>query len=128
MLDRPSPGLPGLRWGGADPLGSRLRPAALALQGLWAAVHPHRAARQAGGEEAGGGGPLLNRPVAARDRQAAGGVGPERAAVGRASCKGARPHARAASPALGGRARRDVALRRKKACRLWIWKALERAT
>jgi len=39
--------LPGLRWNRADQVGPRLRPAALAVQGLRAAVHAHHAARQA---------------------------------------------------------------------------------
>jgi len=100
----------------------------MALQGLRPAVHPHRAARHAGGGEARGGGPLLRGPVAERDRQAPGRLGAERHALGQGSRPGPLPQAGARGPGGRGRDRRDVALRRKKTRKLWIWKALERAT
>ena len=83
-------GLPSVRRQRTDPVRARLRPAALALQRLWAAVHPHDAARQAGSDEARGDHALLHGPVPERDwerdRQAAGRVGAERAALGARPC------------------------------------------
>ena len=101
----------------------------MALQGLRPAVHPHHAARHAGGDEAGGGRALLRRPVAERDRQAAGRLGAERDALGQGPCAAPLPQARARRQPHGrGRARRGLALRQKKASKLWIWKAFERGT
>src|SRR3954454_19614836 len=112
--------LPGLRRGGADQVRPRLRPAALALQGLRPAVHPHHPARQAGRDEAGGSGPLLHRAVAERDRQAAGRLGAERDALGQGPRPGALPQAGAGRAGGRGRDRRGLALRPKKASKLWI--------
>jgi len=71
----------------------------------------------------------LRGPVDERDRQAPGRLGAERDALDQGPCPGALPQAGAREPAGGrGRDRRDVALRRKKTRKLWIWKALERAT
>ena len=120
--------LPGLRRDGADQVRSRLRQAALALQGLRPAVHAHGATRQALGDEAGGGGPVLHRPVAERDRPTTGGLGTERDALGQGACQGTLPQAGAEEACGCGGDRRDVALRQKKSCQLWIWKAFERAT
>src|SRR5829696_4410860 len=125
---RASHSLSRVRRGHADQVRPRLRPAALVLQGLRAAVHPHHPARQAAGDEAGGGRALLRRPVAQRDRQAAGRLGAERDALGQGPRPGPLPQAGAERPGGRGGDRRDVALRRKKARKLWIWKALERAT
>ena len=124
---RASRALPALRRGGADPIGPCLRPAALALQGLRPPVHPHHAARQARGDEARGGRVVLYRPVDERHRQAVRGLGAERAALGAGACRRPLPAARAgAGHGLRGRARRGLALRQKKADKLWIWQALAR--
>src|SRR5215207_1820878 len=125
---RASFSLPCLRRKRADQVRPRLRPAALALQGLRPAVHPHRAPRQAGGDEAGGDRALLHGPVAERGRQAPGRLGAEHHALGQGSCAAPLPQAGAGRARDRGRARRGLALRRKKARKLWIWKALERAT
>ena len=121
-------GVPGVRRERADKVRPRLRPATLAVQGMRAAVHPHHPARHAAGDEAGGGRPLLRRPVAERDRPAAGRLGAKRDALGQGSRPGSLPQAGAGRPGGRGGARRDVALRRNKTRKLWIWKALERAT
>src|SRR5215213_1232416 len=120
--------LSGLRWNRADQVGPRLRPAALAVQGLRTAVHAHHAARQASRDEAGGGGPLLCGPVAERGRQAPGRLGPERDALDQGPRPSALPQAGAGRARDRGRARRGLALCRKKTNKLWIWKALERGT
>ena len=121
-------GVPGVRRERADQVRPRLRPATLAVQGVRAAVHPDHAARQAGGDEAGGGRALLRRPVAERDRPAARRLGPKRDALGQGPCPRALPQARADRPGGRGRDRRGLALRPKKASKVWIWKALERGT
>jgi insertion element IS1 protein InsB len=120
--------LPGLQRRGADQVGPRLRSAALAVQGLRAAVHAHHAAWQARGDEAGGGGPLLYGPVAERGRPAFGRLGAERHALGQGPCAAPLPQTGADRAGDRGRARRGLALRPKKATKLWIWKAFERAT
>jgi insertion element IS1 protein InsB len=120
--------LPGLRRRGVGQVGPRLRPAALALQGLRATVHPHHPARQAGGDEAGGGGPLLCWPIDERDRQAPGRLGAERHALGQGPRAAPLPQAGADRTCERGRDRRGLALRQKKASKLWIWKAFERGT
>ena len=120
--------LSGLRRDRADQVGPRLQPTTLAVQGLWAPVHAHRAARQAGDDEAGGGRALLHGAVAERDRQTPGRLGAERHALGQGPRPRPLPQAGAGGARGRGRDRRDVALRRKKARKLWIWKALERAT
>jgi IS1 family transposase len=125
---RASFGLPGLRRGHTDQVRPRLRPATLAMQGLRATVHPHHPAREAGRDEARGGEPLLHRIVAERDRQAAGRLGAERDAPGQGPRPGALPQAGADRAGGRGRDRRGLALRPKKASKLWIWKALERGT
>jgi insertion element IS1 protein InsB len=117
-----------LRWNRADQVGPRLRPAALAVQGLRTAVHAHHAARQASRDEAGGGGPLLCGPVAERGRQAPGRLGAERHALGQGPRAAPLPQAGAGRARDRGRDRRGLALRPKKARKLWIWKALERGT
>jgi insertion element IS1 protein InsB len=100
----------------------------LALQGLRATVHAHHPARQAGGDEGGCGRSLLHRPVAERDRQAARRLGPGRDALGQGPRAAALPQAGTDRPHGRGRARRALALRPKKATKLWIWKAFERGT
>ncbi len=71
---------------------------------------------------------LLHRPVAERDRQAAGRLGAERHALDQGPRPGTLPQAGAGRARDRGRARRGLALRPKKASKLWIWKALERGT
>src|SRR4051794_24486097 len=120
--------LPGLRRGGADQVGPRLRPAALAVRGLRPAGHAHHPARQTGGDEGRRGRAVLHRPVAERDRQAPGRLGSERDALGQGPRPGALPQAGADRAGGRGRDRRGLARRPKKAGKLWIWKALERGT
>ena len=100
----------------------------MAVQGLRPAVHAHHAARQARGDEARGGEPLLRRPVAERGRQAPGRLGPERDALGQGPRAASLPKAGTGRARDRGRDRRSLALRPKKASKLWIWKAFERAT
>ena len=125
---REARGLSGLRWDRADQVRPRLRPATVALQGLWAAVHPHHTARQVGGDEGRRGRALLHGPVAECDRQTPGCFGAERDALGQGPRPAALPQAAADQPRDRGRARRGLALHPKKARKLWIWKALERGT
>src|SRR3954447_4203686 len=100
----------------------------MAMQGSRPAVHPHHAARQAGRGKARGGGPLLRGAFAQRHRQAPGRLGAERHALGQGPRPGALSQAGADWPGGRGRDRRGLALRPKKARKLWIWKALERGT
>src|SRR5688500_15851605 len=71
--------MPGLFRERADQARPCLSPAALAVQGLRAAVHPHRAARQAGPADALYYRVLLSRPVDERGGQAYGRLGAEHA-------------------------------------------------
>jgi insertion element IS1 protein InsB len=105
-----------------------LRPATVALQGLWAAVHPHHPARQAGGSEGRRGRALRHGPVAERGRQTPGRFGAERDALDQGPRPSALPQAGAGRARGRGRDRRGLALCRKKTNKLWIWKALERGT
>jgi IS1 family transposase len=120
--------LPGLPRDRPDQVGPRLRPAALAVQGLRPAVHPHHTARQAGRDEASGGEPLLHGPVDERDQQAPGRLGAERHALDQGPCAAALPQAGTGRARNRGRNRRGLALRSKKIRKLWIWKAFERGT
>ena len=112
----------------ADPIGSCLRPTALAVQGLRPAVHPHHTPRPAGRGEAGSGRAVLHRPVDERDRQAGRRLGAERDALAAPARGSALPQAGAGRAYRRGRDRRDVAFPRKKARQLWIWKAFARGT
>src|SRR3954464_2770551 len=104
------------------------RQAALPLQGLRAELHRHAAARHAAPDRGHGGAPLPERAVDEPHRQAAGRVDAERAGLDRALRRSLRPETRARGPRRRGRARRDVALSKKKSNKLWVWKARDRAT
>src|SRR4051812_49883550 len=104
------------------------RQAALPLQGLRAELHRHAAARHAAPDQGPGGAPLPERAVDEPHRQAAGRVDAERAGLDRALRRSVRPETRARGPRRRGRARRDVALPKKKSNKLWVWKARDRAT
>ena len=116
----------GVWWRAPDPAGARVRPAAVALQGLRAAVHAHGGTRQAAGGEGRGGLALLHGPVLERGRQAAGRVGAGRDALGARACAHALFQAAAERRHGGGRDRRGAAPRSGKARKLWVWKAFER--
>src|ERR671939_2165112 len=103
-------------------------PAALPLQGVRAQLHRHPAARDAAPDQGHGGAALPERAVDEPHRQAAGRVDPERDDLDRAVRRSLRPETRARGSCRGGRAGRDVALPKKKADKLWIWKARDRAT
>src|SRR3954454_5771724 len=104
------------------------RQAALPLQGLRAELHRHAAARHAAPDQGRGGAPLPERAVDEPHRQAAGRVDAERAGLDRTLRRSLRPETRARGPRRRGRARRDVALPKKKTNKLWVWKARDRAT
>src|SRR3954454_2488630 len=104
------------------------RQAALPLQGLRAELHRHAAARHAAPDQGRGGAPLPERAVDEPHRQAAGRVDAERAGLDRTLRRSLRPETRARGPRRRGRARRDVALPKKKSNKLWVWKARDRAT
>jgi IS1 family transposase len=120
--------LPGLPRDRPDQIWPRLRSAALAVQGLRPAVHPHHAARQAGRDQARGGEPLRHGPFNERDQQAPGRLGAERHALDQGPCAAALPQAGTGQARNRGRNRRGLALRSKKIRKLWIWKAFERGT
>src|SRR4051812_48238844 len=103
-------------------------PAALSVQGLRAELHRHPAARHAAPDQGHGGAALPERPLDETHRQAAGRVHPPRDDLDRAVRRSVRAKARAGGPCRRGRAGRDVALPKKKADKLWVWKARDRAT
>src|SRR4051795_3378148 len=103
-------------------------PAALPLQGLRAELHRHPAARDAAAGQGHGGAALPERPLDEPHRQAAGRVHPQRDDLDRAVRQSLRTKARAGGPCRRRRAGRDVALSKKKANKLWVWKARDRAT
>src|ERR687884_1128387 len=103
-------------------------PAALPLQGVRAELHRHPAARHAAAGQGHGRPALPQRPVDEPHRQAAGRVHPQRDDLDRAVRRSLRPEARAGGPRGRGRAGRDVAFPKKKADKLWVWKARDRAT
>src|SRR3954454_9037691 len=103
-------------------------PAALPLQGLRAQLHRHPAARDAAAGQGHGGAALPERAVDEPHRQAAGRVDAQRDDLDRAVRQSLRAKARAGRPGRRRRARRDVALSKKKANKLWVWKARDRAT
>src|SRR3954451_8717007 len=106
--------MPGLLRERIDQVGPCLLSAALALQGLWAAVHPYHPARQAGGAEAACDRTLLPGPVDERRSQAHRRLGANHAALGARACPPALPQARAGGGQHGGgRTRRDLALCQK---------------
>src|SRR4051812_8911081 len=103
-------------------------PAALSVQGLRAELHRHPAARHAAPDQGHGGAALPERAVDGPHRQAAGRVHPQRDDLDRAVRRSLRAKARAGGPCRRGRAGRDVALSKKKAGKLRVWKARDRAT
>src|SRR3954447_17697131 len=104
------------------------RSAALSLQGLRAELHRHPAARHAAPDQGHGGAPLPERAVDEPHRQAAGRVHSQRDDLDRAVRQSLRAKARAGRPSGRRRTRRDVALSKKKANKLWVWKARDRAS
>src|SRR3954465_11106679 len=102
--------------------------AALPLQGLRAELHRHPAARDAAAGQGHGGAALPERPLDEPHRQAARGLDAQRDDLDRAVRQSLRAKARAGGPCRRGRAGRDVALPKKKADKLWVWKARDRAT
>src|SRR4051795_834097 len=118
----------GVRERGARQERVHARQAALPLQGLRAELHRHAAARHAAAGQGRGGAAVPERPVDEPHRQAARGVDAQRAGLDRALRGSVRAEARAGRSRRRGRARRDVALSKKKADKLWVWKARDRAT
>src|SRR3954452_25396249 len=104
------------------------RQAALPLQGVRAELHRHAAARHAAADQGRGGAAVPERAVDEPHRQAARRVDAERAGLDRTLRRSLRPETRARGPRRRGRARRDVALPKKKSNKLWVWKARDRAT
>src|SRR4051812_35522375 len=104
------------------------RQAALPLQGVRAELHRHAAARHAAAGQGHGRAALPERAVDEPHRQAARGLDPQRDDLDRAVRQSLRAKTRAGGPGRRGRAGRDVALSKKKADKLWIWKARDRAS
>src|SRR3954451_24449653 len=102
--------------------------AALPLQGLRAELHRHPAARDAAAGQGHGGAALPERALDEPHRQAAGRLHPQRDDLDRAVRQSLRTKARAGRPSGRRRTRRDVALSKKKADKLWVWKARDRAS
>src|SRR4051794_28284474 len=118
----------GVRERGARQERVHARQAALPLQGLRAELHRHAAARHAAAGQGGGGAAVPERAADEPHRQAARRVDAQRPGLDRALRRSVRPEARARGPRRRGRAGRDVALPKKKADKLWVWKARDRAT
>src|SRR3954467_325821 len=104
------------------------REAALPLQGVRAELHRHAAARHAAAGQGHGRAALPERAVDEPHRQAARGLDPQRDDLDRAVRQSLRAKTRAGGPGCRGRAGRDVALSKKKADKLWVWKARDRST
>src|SRR3954466_223894 len=102
--------------------------AALLVQGLRPELHRHASPGQAAGPEGGCGPALRQRLVHEPHRQAAGCLHAHHPGLAGAVRGRLRPETRARKTSGGGRARRDVALSKKKSEPLWIWKAWDRAT
>src|ERR687884_783104 len=102
--------------------------AALPLQGVRAQLHRHPAARDAAPDQGHRRPAVPERAVDEPHRQAARGLDPQRDDLDRAVRRSLRPEARARGPRRRGRAGRDVALPKKKADKLWVWKARDRAS
>src|SRR3954469_12677628 len=102
------------------------RQAALPLQGVRAELHRHPAARDAAPDQGGGGAAVPERAVDEPHRQAARGLDAQCAGLDRALRRSVRPETRARGPRRRGRAGRDVALSKKKTCKLWVWQARDR--
>src|SRR5215217_7306741 len=102
--------------------------AALPVQSLRPELHRHTRPGQAAGPEGGGRAALCQRPVDEPHRPAPGRLNPHHPGLAGAVRGRLRPEARAGGPGGGDRARRDVALLKKKSEPLWIWKAWDRAS
>src|SRR3954471_2342684 len=118
----------GVRERGARQERAHARQAALLVQGLRAELHRHAAARHAAAGQGRGGAAVPERPVDEPHRQAARGLDAQCAGLDRALRGSVRAEARAGRSRRRGRARRDVALSKKKSDKLWVWKARDRAT
>src|SRR5215212_9335727 len=121
-------GVQAVRGRGAHQERVHARQAALSLPGLRAELHRHAATRDALAGEGDGGAALCQRPVHEPYGQAAWRVHAIGDDLDRAVRQGSRAEARARRPCSGHRARRDVALSKKKTNKLWIWKAWDRAS
>src|SRR4051794_40820381 len=118
----------GGRGGGARQERLHGRQGARPPHGVRAGIYRHTAARHAAPDQGHGGAPPPERAVDEPHRQAPGRVDAERAGLDRALRRSLRPETRARGPRRRGRARRDVALPKKKSNQLWVWKARDRAT
>src|SRR5215212_10002704 len=102
--------------------------AALPVQSLRPELHRHTRPRQAAGPEGGGRAALCQWPVDEPHRPAARRLDPHHPGLARAVRGRLRSEARAGGTGGGDRARRDVALSKKKSEPLWVWKAWDRAS
>src|SRR3954451_11378372 len=102
--------------------------AALPVQSLRPELHRHASTRQIAGPEGGCRAALRQRSLDEPHRQAPGRLTPHHPGLAGAIRGRLRPEARAGRTSGGDRARRDVALSKKKSEPLWIWKAWDRAT
>src|SRR5215210_129500 len=102
--------------------------AALPVQSLRLELHRHAPTRQTAGPEGSGRAALCQRSLDEPHRQAARRLHTHHPGLVGAVRGRLRPEARAGGPGGGDRARRDVALLKKKSEPLWIWKAWDRAT
>src|SRR5918912_3568666 len=117
-----------LRQRGASQERADARQAALPVQSLRPELHGHAGPRQAAGHEGGRRPALRQRPLHEPDRQAPRRFDTHHPGLARAVRGSLRAEARTGRPGRGDRARRDVALPKKKSQPLWIWKAWDRAT
>src|SRR3954469_14780757 len=118
----------GVRERGARQERLHARQAALPLQGMRAELHRHAAARDAAAGQGHRRPAVPERAVDESHRQAAGRVHAQRDDLDRAVRRSVRAEARARGAGRGCRAGRDVALPKKKADKLWVWKARDRAS
>src|SRR3954468_13117063 len=91
-------------------------------------LHRHAPTRQAAGPEGGGRAALRERSLDEPHRPAAWRLNTDYPGLAGAVRRRLRPEARAGRTSGGDRARRDVALLKKKSEPLWVWKAWDRAT
>src|SRR3954468_14887831 len=104
-------------------------PAALPLQGVRAQLHRHATPGHAAAGQGHGRAALPERAVDEPHRQAARGLDPQRDDLDRAVRQSLRAKTRARGPRSGDRSRRDMwHFLKKKANKLWIWKARDRAS
>src|SRR3954453_9807689 len=104
------------------------RPPALFVQKLRLKLHRHARPGQAAGPEGGCRAALCQRTIDEPHRQVAGRLHAHHPGLAGAVCGRLRAEARAGGPGRGDRARRDVALSKKKSEPLWVWKAWDRAS